>query len=196
MKWTCSRRNKGVFLQGLWNSVAGIFTTKTIWISWTFLIFTFPKVWMIIDLNECAGTNFGTTTRLKRMNSFSEGLLWRAVWGVRIAELDAVDLTKERKITMLLRAWNRCKAWVSNQSQVVIMFCTWPKVQFRLQIRIFCVWSVLLYFPRCLFGSFLKKLRWYHCKPRINRVFQRRVIFCFFATWGHHLWTLIITKDL
>lgn len=64
------------------------------------------------------------------------------------------------------------------------MFVTWPKVQFRLQIRIFCVWSVLLYFPRCLFGSFLKKLSWYHCKPRINRVFQRRVIFCFFCHMG------------
>lgn len=97
-----------------------------------------------------------------------------------------IDLTKERKITMLLRAWNRCKARVSNQSQVVIMFCTWPKVQFRLQIRIFCVWSVLLYFPRCSFGFFLeKKLRWYHCKPRINRVFQKRVIFCsFFCHMG------------
>ena len=95
----------------------------------------------------------------------------------------AVDLTKERNMTMLMRAWNRfkpCFSGVSSQSQVVIMFLTLGQ---RSNLgcrfcRILCM-VFLAIFPALFVWLYLleKKLRWSHCKPRIDRVSKTSHLF-------------------
>ena len=159
---------------------------------------------MIIDLNECAVTNSGTTMSLIAWIAFLK-VCFEGQRGVRIAELDSflysvyycgiLTWPKKGRLPCCCALEIGVRHEFPTRARSLLCFALGQRSNFGCRFVSF-VYGLFCYISPAVRLALLleKKLRWYHCKPRINRVFQRRAICVFFATWGHHLWTLINQK--